>query len=66
VTLLLTLLALPCAAQNTGYNKEAELDKKGNIFVSSDAGSLVWMADARLCSESIFATDRQTVGCMVA
>jgi hypothetical protein len=66
VTLLLMLLTLPCAAQNTGYNKEADLDEKGNIFVSSDAGRLIWMADTRHCSESIFATDRQTVGCMVA
>jgi hypothetical protein len=66
VTLLLMLLALPCAAQNTAYNKEAELDEKGNVFVSSDAGRLIWMADTRHCSESIFATDRQTVGCMVA
>jgi hypothetical protein len=66
VTLLLMLLVLPCAAQKTGYNKEAELDEKGNIFVSSDAGRLIWMADTRHCSESIFATDRQTVGCMVA
>ena len=66
VTLLLMLLARPCAAQNTGYNKEAELDEKGNIFVSSDAGRLIWMADTRHCSESIFATDKQTVGCMVA
>lgn len=60
------LLALPCAAQSTDYNKEAKLDEKGNIFVSSDAGRLVWMADKRHCSESIFATDKQTVGCMVA
>ena len=66
VTLLLTLLALPGTAQNTGYNNEAELDDKGNIFVSLDAGRLVWMADTRHCSETIFATDRQTVGCMVA
>jgi hypothetical protein len=66
VTLLLMLLTLPCAAQNTDYNKEADLDEKGNIFVSSDAGRLIWMADTRHCSESIFATDRQTVGCMVA
>jgi len=66
VTLLLMLLALPFSAQNTGYNKEAELDEKGNIFVSSDAGRLIWMADTRHCSESIFATDKQTVGCMVA
>jgi len=66
VTLLLLLLALQGAAQNRGYNKEAELDEKGNIFVSSDAGRLIWMADTRHCSESIFANDRQTVGCMVA
>jgi hypothetical protein len=66
ITLLLMLLTLPCAAQNTDYNKEADLDEKGNIFVSSDAGRLIWMADTRHCSESIFATDRQTVGCMVA
>jgi hypothetical protein len=66
VPLFLMLLVLQCAAQNTGYNNEAELDKKGNIFVSSDAGRLIWMADTRHCSESIFATDRQTVGCIVA
>jgi hypothetical protein len=66
LTLLLMLLALPCAAQTTGYNKEAELDEKGNIFVSSEAGRLIWMADTRHCGETIFANDRQTVGCMVA
>jgi hypothetical protein len=66
VPLLLLLLALPCAAQNTSYNREAELDDKGNIFVSSVEGRLIWMADTRHCSQSIFATDRQTVGCMVA
>ena len=66
VPLLLMLLALPFAAQNTSYNKEAKLDEKGNICVSSDAGRLIWMADTRHCSESIFATDKQTVGCMVA
>jgi hypothetical protein len=66
VTLLLMFLALLSAAQKTGYNKEAKLDEKGNIFVSSDAGRLIWMADTRYCSESIFAIDNQTVGCMVA
>ena len=66
VRLLLVLLALPCAAQNTGYNREAQLDDKGNIFVSSNEGRLIWMADTRHCSEAFFATDRQTVGCMVA
>jgi hypothetical protein len=66
VTLLLMLLSLPCAAQNSDHNKEAPLDEKGNIFVSSDRGRLIWMADTRHCSESTFATDKQTVGCMVA
>lgn len=65
VTLLLMLLALPCAAQKTGYNKEAKLDAQGNIFVSSNDGKLIWMADTRHCGETIFASDRQTVGCMV-
>jgi hypothetical protein len=66
VTLLLMLFTLPCAAQNAGYKKEADVDANGNIFVSSDAGRLIRMADTRHCSESIFATDRQTVGCVVA
>lgn len=66
VTLLLMFLTLPCAAQNTDHNKEAALDENGNIFVSSDAGKLIWMAPTKHCLESIFATDRQTVGCMVA
>ena len=64
--LLLMLLALASSAQRSVHNKEAELDKEGNVFVSSDAGRLIWMADTRHCSETIFATDRQTVGCMVA
>ena len=66
VPLLLMLLVLPCSAQDTGNDKEAELDEEGDIFVSSDTGRLIWMADTRHCSESIFATDRQTVGCMLA
>jgi hypothetical protein len=65
-TLLFLLITLPCAAQNAGYNKEAKLDAEGNIFVSSDEGRLIRMAGTRHCSESIFATDKQTVGCMVA
>jgi hypothetical protein len=66
VSLLLVLVAIPCAAQKIEYNKEAELDDKGNIFVSSNDGKLIWMADTRHCSETIFANDRQTVGCAVA
>ncbi len=66
VFVLFLLLLLPCVAQNTDHNRVAELDDKGNIFVSSDDGRLIWMAGPRHCLESIFATDRQTVGCMVA
>lgn len=65
--LLLVLLMAPlCVAQNTDYNKMAEFDDQGNIFVSSDAGKLIWMAGPGHCSESTVADDRQTVGCMVA
>jgi hypothetical protein len=66
LSLLLVLVAIPCIAQKSEYDKEAELDGKGNIFVSSNDGKLIWMADTRHCSEAIFANDRQTVGCMVA
>jgi hypothetical protein len=42
------LLALPfCAAQRFDFTKQAELDDKGNIFVSSKDGKLIWMADMR-------------------
>lgn len=66
VSVLLMLLAIPCLAQKSDYNKQAELDEKGNIFVSSDDGRLIWMADTRHCAAATFANDRQTVGCMVA
>jgi hypothetical protein len=65
VSILLILLAIPCTAQESDYNKRAELDEKGNIFVSSDDGKLIWMSDTRHCSEAISANDKQTVGCMV-
>jgi hypothetical protein len=65
-TILLMFLAAPfCAAQTFDYTKQAELDDTGNIFVSSREGKLIWMADMRHCSETIFANDRQTVGCVV-
>ena len=66
VTLLLLLLALPCAAQNMDYNNQAQLDERGNIFVSSGDGRLILMADTRHCAAATFADDKQTVGCMVA
>ncbi len=66
LSLLLVLVAAHCTAQKSEYDKEAELDGKGNIFVSSNDGKLIWMADTRHCWETIFANDHQTVGCMVA
>jgi hypothetical protein len=63
---VVVVVAIPLTAQKFEYNKQAELDGKGNIFVSSNDGKLIWMADTRHCSEATFANDRQTVGCMVA
>jgi hypothetical protein len=61
--ILLVLLAVPfCAAQTFNFTKQADLDNKRNIFVSSSDGKLIWMADTRHCSETVFANDRQTVG----
>jgi hypothetical protein len=64
-SLLVSLLSSFSAAQETDYAKEARLDNKGNIYVSSDDGKLIWVADTSHCSETKFANDRQTVGCRV-
>ena len=55
-----------CTAQQFDYNQQAEFDDKGNIYVSSDDGKLIWMSDTKHCSEATVANDRQTVGCRVA
>ena len=55
----------PLQEQQFDYNKEAELDAQGNIYVSSDQGKLLWMANTKHCSEVREANDRQTVGCRV-
>ena len=47
------------------YNKQAELDAEGNVYVSSDKGNLIKMADRWHCLEVEVADDKQTVGCMV-
>lgn len=52
--------------QNSEYTRQAELTAEGAIFVSSDAGKLIKMADGGHCVETIFAQDQQTVGCSVA
>lgn len=55
----------PLREQQFEYNKKAEVDDKGNIYVSSDQGKLIWMANIKHCSEVREANDQQTVGCRV-
>jgi len=51
--------------QQCEYTKQAELDAEGNIYVSSDQGRLIWMANTKHCSEVREASDHQTFVCMV-
>jgi hypothetical protein len=61
------ILSLPSfAAQQSGYTEHAEIDAQGNIYVSSDQGKLIKMADAGHCMEATTAGDMQTIGCAVA
>ncbi len=55
----------PLQGQQFEYAKQAEFDEKGNIYVSSEQGKLIWMGDTKHCSEARVANDRQTVGCRV-
>jgi len=57
--------AIPGAAQNSGDDNQAGVDKKGNIFVTSKDGGRILMSNTRHCAMATFADDRQTVGCMV-
>lgn len=47
------------------YTGQAELDAQGNVYVSSDQGMLIKMANNGHCLEVIVAADKQSVGCMV-
>lgn len=53
------------AQEKFEYSKEARLDPRGNVYVSSPEGKLIKMASAGHCSETIFASDKQTVACAV-
>jgi hypothetical protein len=60
------VLSLPSfAAQKSDYTEHAEIDAQGNIYVSSDRGKLIKMADAGHCMEGNVARDTQTFGCAV-
>jgi len=55
----------PLQGQKFEYTGQAELDAQGNVYVSSDQGMLIKMADNGHCLEVIVAADKQSVGCMV-
>jgi hypothetical protein len=61
---MLLIYAGTCSAQQSAYNEEAEFDKDGNIFVSSDGGKLILMGNTARCVEASVAGDRQTVICL--
>ena len=67
-TLMAALLTLGsiCSAQSNGPSDEATLDDKGRVYVASRNGKQIRMTDTGHCSETRFANDRQTVGCLVA
>jgi len=65
VSLVVTSTTGRLQEQQSEYIKQAELDAQGNIYVSSDQGKLIWMANTKHCSEVREANDRQTVGCRV-
>ena len=65
VSLAITSSQAAAKQQQLEYNKEAELDSEGNIFVSSEQGKLIWMGNTKRCWELTEAPDRQTFGCSV-
>jgi hypothetical protein len=61
-----SVLSCPTWAQDRfEYSKQAELDPQGNVYVSSDEGKLIKMAEQGHCSWVEVASDKQTVGCLV-
>jgi hypothetical protein len=64
VLAMLLICAGTCLAQELAYNEQAEFDKDGNIFVSSDGGKLILMGNIARCVEASVADDRQTVICL--
>lgn len=51
--------------QRFGYSKQAQIDGHGSIYVRSDQGKLIWMADTKHCSQVRGTSDQQTLVCMV-
>ncbi len=60
------LASNPLAGQESfDYNRQAELDSQGNVYVSSDEGKLIKMAGPHHCFMVMVAGDKQTIGCLV-
>jgi hypothetical protein len=51
IALLVSMLLTSTTGQSQGqkfeYSRQAEFDSQGNIYVSSDQGKLIWMADTK-------------------
>ena len=65
ISLVIASTPGPLQEQPFEYTKQAVLDDQGNIYVSSDQGKLIWMANTKHCSEVREANDHQTVACRV-
>lgn len=63
--MILLSCAATCMAQGLAYNEQAEFDKDGNIFVSSDSGKLIRIGNTDRCTEASVAGDQRTVICLV-
>src|SRR6266566_3734307 len=54
VSLVVASTPWPLREQQFEYNKQAEVDAKGNLYVGSDQGKLIWMANkAQIQDESV-------------
>jgi hypothetical protein len=51
--------------QKSEFTRQAEFDAQGNIYVSSNQGFLIQMADSERCMAASVADDKQTVVCMI-
>jgi hypothetical protein len=69
-TLLVSLFIASTPGQSQDkkfeYTRQAEFDSQGNIYVCSDEGKLIWVANMKHCSEASVAPDLHTVVCRVA
>ena len=65
VGMVLASTTIRLQEQQSDYTKQAQIDGRGNIYVSSDQGKLIWMADSKHGSQVSGTSDQQTLVCMV-